>query len=179
MFHLLEELDPKIYTHIVYVVANSDTTSIMRLKRYIDVARGTTRSDIPKMARVHRLPRPREVHQSYISSILPTLYSIYHAMHLLIEEKPDLILANGPGMCVPLMYIAFLYRLLGLPWVLAMIFVESLCRVRTLSLSGKLVYPIVDQFVVHWPSLKKKYSLADVCDVFVCQKDNNNSNMQS
>eukprot|EP00804_Cyclotella_cryptica_P015727 CCRYP_013372-RA/>CCRYP_013372-RA protein AED:0.26 eAED:0.36 QI:0/0/0/1/1/1/2/0/251 len=131
MFHLLEELDPQIYTPIVYVVANSDTTSIARLKRYIDEAREssnaeridrwdgrypieyetycekhnalltyhtTTESDIPIKARVHRLPRPREVHQSYISSTFSTLYSIYHTVHMIIREQPDLILANGPGL---------------------------------------------------------------------------------
>ena len=39
-----------------------------------------------------------------------------------------------------------------------LIFFESWCRVRDLSLSGKLVKPIVDEFIVHWPELTKKYS---------------------
>lgn len=204
MIHLLEQLDPRLYAPVVYVVANSDSTSVARLKKYIDEVDNSTRTTnndaiidrwkgrypienvIPsenkiskltnrtrgsaQMAPVHRLPRPREVHQSYISSILPTLRSIYHTFYLLQEEQPDLILANGPGMCVPLMYLTFLSRLLGLTSC-RMVFVESLCRVKTLSLSGKLVYPIVDQFVVHWPSLKAKYSLANLCDVFIGHED--------
>ena len=213
MLQLLEQLDPKLYSPVVYVVASSDDTSIARLKRYIvetTQVKTSTSTDLWKgrypieneapcqnercigsnnninlsidstMASVHRLPRPREVHQSYISSILPTLRSIYYTFQLLQKEQPDLILANGPGICVPLIYLMFLYRVLVISRFSSktsqsthckLIFVESLCRVQTLSLSGKLVYPIVDQFVVHWPSLKAKYPLVNVCNVFVCEHD--------
>jgi hypothetical protein len=47
------------------------------------------------------------------------------------------------------------------------IFIESICRVKTLSLSGKLVYPIVDSFMVHWPNLMERYGMVENCDVFV------------
>ena len=210
MIRLLEQLQPKSYSPVVYIVAHSDNTSVARLKKYIDNTRdsiglkesgtpGTTRigqwegrypieneslpqtknflgehltsDNIPKMALVHRLPRPREVHQSYMSSILPTLWSIYKTFHLLQQEQPQLILANGPGVCVPLIYLVFLSRILRLSSC-KIVFVESLCRVQSLSLSGKLVYPIVDQFVVHWPTLKQKYPLTNICDVFVGQENN-------
>ncbi|KAL7512719.1 hypothetical protein ACHAXN_011529 [Cyclotella atomus] len=176
MIHLIEQLDPKLYSPVVYVVADSDGTSISRLKQYIAQVQNCNNKDSDSnsqsMAAVHRLPRPREVHQSYTSSILPTLRAIYHTYYLLQQEQPDLILANGPGMCVPLIYLIFLFRFLGVSSC-KMIFVESLCRVQTLSLSGKLVYPIVDQFVVHWPSLKKKYNLVNVCNVFVRHEEEN------
>lgn len=38
-----------------------------------------------------------------------------------------------------------------------LIFFESWCRVKDLSLSGKLIRPIADEFVVHWPDLAVKY----------------------
>jgi beta-1,4-N-acetylglucosaminyltransferase len=38
-----------------------------------------------------------------------------------------------------------------------LIFFESWCRVEDLSLSGKLVRPIADEFIVHWPELAAKY----------------------
>ena len=207
MIHLLEQLDTDTYSPFVYIVANSDNTSIARLKQYIgevqssneinsaavttktnrwkgrypleneslcqnNTVAGTT-SALPDMASVRRLPRPREVHQSYISSIVPTLRSVFYTYYILQREKPDLILTNGPGICVPLIYLIFLSRLLMLSTNCRMVFVESLCRVQTLSLSGKLVYPVVDQFVVHWPSLKQKYSLVNICDVFVRQETAN------
>ena len=132
-------------------------------------------------AKVYRLPRAREVGQSYPSSVLTTMRSFVRTFILLCRVRPELILANGPGTCVPVIYSAFLLRLLPfLPQLLypssseprsssccRVVFVESLCRVRTLSLSGRLVYPVVDRFVVHWPGLSRDYPLAEVCDVFV------------
>jgi hypothetical protein len=34
---------------------------------------------------------------------------------------------------------------------------ESIARVKSLSLSGKLLYPIADKFMVQWPDLVAKY----------------------
>lgn len=41
-------------------------------------------------------------------------------------------------------------------------YVESIARVRKLSLSGLLLYKLrlTDQFVVQWPQLQKKYPRA-------------------
>lgn len=41
------------------------------------------------------------------------------------------------------------------------LFVESFCRVQTLSLTGRLVYPIADRFVVQWKGLCAKYLRAE------------------
>ena len=37
---------------------------------------------------------------------------------------------------------------------------ESIARVKSLSLSGKLLYPIADKFMVQWPDLLAKYPRA-------------------
>jgi beta-1,4-N-acetylglucosaminyltransferase len=42
-----------------------------------------------------------------------------------------------------------------------MIYVESIARVESLSLSGKLLRPIVDHFVVQWKPLKERYPKAE------------------
>ena len=39
----------------------------------------------------------------------------------------------------------------------SVVYVESFCRVETLSLSGKILYYMADQFVVQWPQLSDKY----------------------
>jgi len=65
--------------------------------------------------------------------------------------------SNGPGTCVPFFYVFYIMKCLKLSKA-KLIFFESWCRVRDLSLSGKLVKPIVDEFIVHWPELAKKYS---------------------
>jgi hypothetical protein len=40
------------------------------------------------------------------------------------------------------------------------IYIESLTRVRTLSLSGRLVYPVAQYILVQWPELAYKYKKA-------------------
>lgn len=37
---------------------------------------------------------------------------------------------------------------------ITMVFVESICRVKTLSLSGKIMYYIADHFLVQWKQLQ-------------------------
>jgi len=55
---------------------------------------------------------------------------------------------------VPLCFAAFVRRVF-LFRPCSIVFIESFCRVQSLSLSGLLLYPIVDQFVVQWPQLAR------------------------
>ncbi|XP_023787553.1 UDP-N-acetylglucosamine transferase subunit ALG14 homolog [Cyanistes caeruleus] len=103
-----------------------------------------------------RIPRSREVRQSWISSVVTTLYSVLYSLPLTYKRKPDLILCNGPGTCVPVCLSAFLLGLLRIKRTI-IVYVESICRVETLSLSGKILYYFSDYFIVQWPDLKKKY----------------------
>lgn len=61
---------------------------------------------------IKKIYRSREVGQSYFTSIFTTLRAILEALKLVWEEKPDLIITNGPGTCVPICFIAFLYKVL-------------------------------------------------------------------
>ena len=40
------------------------------------------------------------------------------------------------------------------------VFAESYCRVRDLSLSGKFLYPFASTFLVMWPQLTRQYPRA-------------------
>ncbi|XP_067394529.1 UDP-N-acetylglucosamine transferase subunit ALG14 isoform X2 [Emydura macquarii macquarii] len=66
------------------------------------------------------------------------------------------ILCNGPGTCVPVCLSALFLGILALKKVI-IVYVESICRVETLSLSGKILYYFSDYFIVQWPALKEKY----------------------
>ncbi|XP_006005759.1 UDP-N-acetylglucosamine transferase subunit ALG14 homolog [Latimeria chalumnae] len=105
---------------------------------------------------IHRIPRSREVCQSWSSSVLTTVYSLLYSLPLVYRLKPDLVLCNGPGTCVPLCVSALLLAVLGIKKAV-IVYVESICRVETLSLSGKILYYFSDYFIVQWPSLKEKY----------------------
>jgi beta-1,4-N-acetylglucosaminyltransferase len=63
---------------------------------------------------------------------------------------------NSPvGTCLPLVWLAYMFRAIGLGRT-RITFVESVCRVKTLSLTGRLVYPLVDRFFVQWPELHER-----------------------
>ena len=63
--------------------------------------------------------------------------------------KIDLVMTNGPGTALPISYIYWIVSKLLLFNIKAkIIFVESFCRVTELSLTGKLIRPIVNKFVV-------------------------------
>ena len=77
---------------------------------------------------------------------LRLLYAFFGAIPILLREKPDVILSLGAEIAIPFF---FWGKLLGTK----LIYIESLCRVNDLSRTGKLIYPIVDEFWVQWPEL--------------------------
>ncbi|XP_030379266.1 UDP-N-acetylglucosamine transferase subunit ALG14 homolog [Scaptodrosophila lebanonensis] len=137
------------FAQVRYIVAQSDTTSQSQMCKVVPSAQD--RDFI-------RVPRSREVGQSWLSSIFTTLWALLWSFWLVWRDRPQLLLCNGPGTCVPYCYVAFLLRLLGrLPATTKIVFVESYCRVKTLSLSGRLLLPLADMFVVQWPALATRY----------------------
>ena len=76
------------------------------------------------------------------------LKSFLWAFGILRRERPDVIISLGAEIALSFFYIGKLRNI-------RTIFIESWCRVENLSLTGKLVYPIADQFWVQWPQLLK------------------------
>ena len=82
---------------------------------------------------------------------LPNLFrNLALAWRILHKEKPDVVISTGAGVGVPFLWLG---RLLSIRTV----FIDSLTRIQDLSLSGKLVYPVVDRFFVQWPDLTRRY----------------------
>ena len=110
---------------------------------------------------MYLLPRSRAVGQSWFSTPFTFLFSFFAAFRLVFLTQPDLILANGPGTCLPLILSAFLLRYFRFvyPHQCRIIYIESLCRVQELSLTGKILYygHLYDRFLVQWPTLQEKY----------------------
>lgn len=170
---LIHQLDRSIYTPIHYCYAKSDTTSILKVQATMTTLlsneslpsslSSSSASSSSSSSFYHALPRPREVGQSFLTSIPTTLVTLVSSVALYYSVKPALILVNGPGTCLPLVYVSYLDRVL-FGWMknnaakqTVVIFVESYARVKSLSLTGKLLYPVVDVFLVHWEELKEKY----------------------
>lgn len=102
------------------------------------------------------IPRAREVGQAYASSVLSTLRALRTSLAIVAAEAPEVLLVNGPGVCVPVVAAGLLLAAV-LPWRFhrpAVVYLESFTCVRHLSLTGRLLAPfIADTFTVSWRPL--------------------------
>jgi len=72
------------------------------------------------------------------------------AIKVLRKEKPDLIISSGAAVAVPFFWLG---KLMGAK----LIYIEVFDRIDKPTLTGKMVYPIVDKFIVEWDEMKKVY----------------------
>ncbi|XP_004523963.1 UDP-N-acetylglucosamine transferase subunit ALG14 homolog [Ceratitis capitata] len=145
-----------IYNPLRYIIANDDITSRSRITSAMQRV-GVSLDDTSFIY----VPRSRKVGQSYFSSVFTTLWALIWSFWLVWRDQPKLLLCNGPGTCLPFCIATYIWKRLGrLHSNTKIVFVESWCRVRTLSLSGKLLRPFLDLLVVQWPALAEKYKNA-------------------
>lgn len=75
------------------------------------------------------------------------------AIKILKKENPDIIISSGAAVAVPFFYIG---KLKGKK----LIYIEVYDRFDKATITGKLVYPIVDKFIVQWEEQRKIYPKA-------------------
>ncbi|WP_243279538.1 PssD/Cps14F family polysaccharide biosynthesis glycosyltransferase [Clostridium saudiense] len=75
------------------------------------------------------------------------------AIKVLNRENPDILISSGAAVAVPFFYIA---KLKGKK----LIYIEVYDRIDKSTITGRLVYPIVDKFIVQWEEQKKVYPKA-------------------
>ena len=75
------------------------------------------------------------------------------AYNILREEKVDAVLTTGA-------LIAFPFCIIGKILGKKIIYIESFARVKNKSMTGRLVYPFADMFIVQWPEMLKVYPKA-------------------
>jgi beta-1,4-N-acetylglucosaminyltransferase len=80
-------------------------------------------------------------------------YNIVKSFIYFLREKPDVVVTTGAHTAVPMCYIAKMFGK-------KVIFIESFAKTSTPTISGKLVYPIADLFIVQWEEMKKHYPKA-------------------
>jgi beta-1,4-N-acetylglucosaminyltransferase len=84
---------------------------------------------------------------------LALLVNIPKTLMILCKEKPDVVISTGASIAINFAFIAKLLRI-------RFIYIESISRAQELSISGKLVYFVSDEFYVQWPELCQKYPKA-------------------
>lgn len=75
------------------------------------------------------------------------------AFRILKKERPDVIISSGAAVAVPFFYLGKLFHA-------KLIYIEVFDRIDRPTLTGRLVYPITDRFVVQWDEMKQVYKKA-------------------
>ena len=81
------------------------------------------------------------------------LFNSHLAWKVLKREKPDLIISSGAAVAVPFFYLGKLFGA-------KLVYIEVFDRINKPTLTGRLVYPITDKFIVQWEEMKKVYPKA-------------------
>ncbi|KAF8502372.1 glycosyltransferase family 1 protein [Russula emetica] len=156
---LVSALDFSRYTLRTYLVSEGDSLSAQKAIALERLKAAPAKSPAKGGYQTLTIPRARRVHQNILTvpfttlrSLLAAVYRVTLAPRLSGESAFDVLLLNGPGTCVVLCLAAYVNRFLGLSSP-RLVYIETFARVRELSLTGKLLRPIVDRFVVQWPDL--------------------------
>jgi beta-1,4-N-acetylglucosaminyltransferase len=72
--------------------------------------------------------------------------NVLYAIHVLMRERPSCIISSGAGIAIPFLY-------LGRFWNARTIYLESFARWKDISLTGRVVYPVVHDFLVQSPDI--------------------------
>ena len=87
---------------------------------------------------------------SLFAVFLTAVVNVFQLLRIFWIERPSILFSTGAEIAIPAFYVGkILFRT-------RLIYLETLTRVRVLSLTGKVLYPIVDLFLVQWPELLKK-----------------------
>ncbi|XP_071911577.1 UDP-N-acetylglucosamine transferase subunit ALG14-like isoform X2 [Coffea arabica] len=156
MINLLNVLQKNSFTPRYYIAAATDNMSLQKAQVLENSWLNEGGVEEVGSAKFMQIYRSREVGQSYITSVGTTLIALAHALWLMIKIRPHVVFH------IPYTRHS-LYKLLilGIRWSY-IFYVESIARVRRLSLSALLLYKLrmADQLFVQWPQLKSKYHRA-------------------
>lgn len=81
------------------------------------------------------------------------IYNCFKSLFFYIRLRPKYIITTGTHTAVPMCYIGKLFGS-------KIIFIETFANKNTKTLSGKLVYPIANLFLVQWEEMLKLYPKA-------------------
>ena len=75
------------------------------------------------------------------------------AYKILKSERPDVIISTGAAVAIPFFYLGKIFRV-------KTVYIEVFDRFDKPTLTGKIVYPVTDEFIVQWEEMKKVYPKA-------------------
>ena len=148
---MIQKLDFNKFSSCYFVSSHNDKNSENKAKESIPIDKYKNTKFI-----FLKIYRSRNVGQSFISSIPTTLYALFQSFFILIKYRPNMVVTNGPGVAFPILFIGYILRILMILCEFKIIFIESYCRTKSISLCGKIVEPLCDRFIVLWKNLESK-----------------------
>lgn len=79
--------------------------------------------------------------------------NIIRSFFYILYYNPKIVVSSGSHSSVPICYWAKLFRK-------KLVYIESFAKINDSSISGRLVYPIADVFIVQWASMLQVYPRA-------------------
>lgn len=137
------------------------------------------------------VPRARKIHQPLLTTPISALYCLWASFIPLLRappllpnqtptspyeaaaaDLPDMIITNGPATAVIVILASLILRFFNIKGAntrgkCKTVYAESFARVKTLSLSGKLLVKVVDRFLVQWEELEGAGGKAEYWGVLV------------
>ena len=179
MMSLIRNINPKRYTYRTYIITSGDSFSagkayeiekIIQSKHHNIPTEPTKADEFDPETGVwccKVVPRARRIHQPLYTTpfscllcfigCIRALYKTSQKSKAISFEYPDVIITNGPATAVLVILAATALKFFAMApvWKMKTLYVESWARVKTLSLSGKMIlwFGICDMFLVQWESL--------------------------
>ena len=93
---------------------------------------------------------PYSTRSKIIKYIFKYFYVILKSIILFMIIKPDAIVSTGTHTAVPICLIGKIFNK-------KVVYIETYANITRKSLTGKIIYPISDLFIVQWKEMKKLY----------------------
>ena len=81
------------------------------------------------------------------------IYNCFKSLFYYLKIKPKVIITTGTHTDVPMCYIGKIFGS-------KIIFIETFANKNTRTLSGRMVYPISDLFIIQWKEMQQLYPKA-------------------
>lgn len=78
------------------------------------------------------------------------IYNCFKSLFLYLRIHPDYIITTGATYCWPYVFIGKIFGS-------KVIYIETFANINTKTITGRLLYPVADRFIVQWPSMTKIY----------------------
>ena len=96
---------------------------------------------------------PYSTRSKIITYLFKYSFVILKSIFLFTKIKPDVIVSTGTHTAVPICFLGKFFNK-------KIVYIETYANITRKTLTGKMIYPISDLFIVQWKKMKKLYPKA-------------------